>query len=209
MGLETATYINQLVPANPAGSDDRSQGDDHLRLVKQVLQNTFPNVTGPVTPTQSQINSLADPGKIIFPGMIVMWSGTTGTVPSGWKLCNGSGTISNGNPVPDLRGRFIVGSATDSGGDYNIGNTGGNKDLVVSGSTQGHTLTVDQIPPHTHSTGQAFANFGNTGGFSGATGLTSITGSTGGGQPHSHTISITTTNGNLPPYYALAFIIKD
>jgi hypothetical protein len=43
MGLETGTYISDLVSANPPGSDQRKQGDDHLRLIKSVLQNTFPS----------------------------------------------------------------------------------------------------------------------------------------------------------------------
>jgi len=44
MGLETGTFIDDLVPSNPVGpSDPKSQGDDHLRLLKSVLQNTFPN----------------------------------------------------------------------------------------------------------------------------------------------------------------------
>lgn len=43
MGLETATYIADLVATNPIGpTDPKSQGDDHLRLLKSVLQNTFP-----------------------------------------------------------------------------------------------------------------------------------------------------------------------
>lgn len=42
MGLESGTYINDLVSSNPAGSDLESQGDDHLRLLKSVLQSTFP-----------------------------------------------------------------------------------------------------------------------------------------------------------------------
>jgi hypothetical protein len=42
MGLESATYIDDLDPANPISSDKRKQGDDHLRLIKDVLQNTFP-----------------------------------------------------------------------------------------------------------------------------------------------------------------------
>lgn len=45
MGLETGTWISDLVPTNPAASDLRSQGDDHLRLIKSVEQNTFPNAT--------------------------------------------------------------------------------------------------------------------------------------------------------------------
>lgn len=44
MGLETATYIGDFVPTDPASGDLVSQGDDHIRLVKTVLQNTFPSV---------------------------------------------------------------------------------------------------------------------------------------------------------------------
>lgn len=60
MGLEVATYINQLVTTNPVGaSDPVSQGDDHLRLLKTVLKNTFPNLTGAMTMTQAQLNAAA------------------------------------------------------------------------------------------------------------------------------------------------------
>lgn len=43
MGLETGTYVSDLVTTNPISTDPRSQGDDHLRLVKTVLQASFPN----------------------------------------------------------------------------------------------------------------------------------------------------------------------
>ena len=59
MGLEAATYINGLVATNPAAGDQKSQGDDHIRLIKAVLQATFPNLTGAVNPTQTEINFLA------------------------------------------------------------------------------------------------------------------------------------------------------
>lgn len=42
MGLEAATFIEDFVVANPPGSDGKSQGDDHLRLIKTVLKATFP-----------------------------------------------------------------------------------------------------------------------------------------------------------------------
>lgn len=48
MGLETATYIDDLVPSNPLSTDAVSQGDDHLRLIKQVLQNSFPDFDKPL-----------------------------------------------------------------------------------------------------------------------------------------------------------------
>jgi len=48
MALETGDYIADLVRGNPTGTDSKAQGDDHLRLVKKVLQQSFPNVTAPV-----------------------------------------------------------------------------------------------------------------------------------------------------------------
>ncbi len=47
MGLETGTYISNLVSSNPTGTDFESQGDDHLRLIKSVLQSTFPGANRP------------------------------------------------------------------------------------------------------------------------------------------------------------------
>lgn len=45
MPVESATYISQLDPSYPAGSEFKSQGDNHLRLIKFCLDNTFPNFT--------------------------------------------------------------------------------------------------------------------------------------------------------------------
>ena len=61
MALETATYIDDLVATNPTSGDNISQGDDHIRLIKSTLKSTFPNISGAVTPTHTQINdALAD-----------------------------------------------------------------------------------------------------------------------------------------------------
>lgn len=57
MPLETASYINQLDSANPLGSDPIAAGDDHIRLIKAAVKATFPNITGPVTVTQADLNS--------------------------------------------------------------------------------------------------------------------------------------------------------
>lgn len=58
MGLETATYISQLVVTNPVHTDGLNQGDGHLRLVKATLQGTFPNFTAaPLNSSQAQIDS--------------------------------------------------------------------------------------------------------------------------------------------------------
>lgn len=60
MSLESATYINQLVATNPTAADPKSQGDDHLRLLKGVLQAQFPNLgAAAVTVLASELNALA------------------------------------------------------------------------------------------------------------------------------------------------------
>lgn len=59
MALETGTYISDLNASNPASSDPKSQGDDHLRLIKSTVKTTFPNISGAVTPTHTELNYVA------------------------------------------------------------------------------------------------------------------------------------------------------
>lgn len=59
MGLESSTFISGLDSANPLATDPKSQGDDHIRLVKSAVKATFPNLTGAVTATHLQINDVA------------------------------------------------------------------------------------------------------------------------------------------------------
>lgn len=56
MALETATYISDLVSTNPTASDNISQGDDHIRLLKGTLKSTFPNVAGAVTADHTELS---------------------------------------------------------------------------------------------------------------------------------------------------------
>lgn len=72
MGLESATRIDQLVATNPVGATDpRSQGDDHLRLIKTALQGTFPAFTGAITATHVQVNYSADLTGVTGSGAMV------------------------------------------------------------------------------------------------------------------------------------------
>lgn len=60
MTVETATYISQLNPTYPAATDSKAEGDDHLRLLKDILKAQFPNFTATaVTATCAQLNSAA------------------------------------------------------------------------------------------------------------------------------------------------------
>jgi hypothetical protein len=136
-------------------------------------------------------------------GGIIMWSGSVATIPTGWFLCNGA------NGTPDLRNRFIVGA----GSTYAVGANGGSADANVVSHTHTATSTVTD-PGHVH----PFIGFNENipGGYMGhkyvdysdnvyntlsaTTGIAvgtsiSTTGSSG-------------TNANLPPYYALCWIMK-
>jgi hypothetical protein len=60
MGLEantSSTYINGLVGTNPTTADPLSEGDNHLRLIKDVLQRSFPAIVGAVTVSNAEINT--------------------------------------------------------------------------------------------------------------------------------------------------------
>lgn len=146
MALENASFINQLIATNPDGTDPKGQGDDHLRLIKKVLKDTFPQFTGALTGTQDQYNAVLGEGVTMKPGMIVMFSGALNTIPAGWMLCNGSGTLSNGGPVPDLRDRFVMGSGGTTAHLFRAGSFEHSHQLSISGTA----LTVEQMPSHRH-----------------------------------------------------------
>jgi microcystin-dependent protein len=59
MALETASTINQLVVTNPAATDGLGQADDHIRLIKAALQNTFPNIQGAANISHTELNALS------------------------------------------------------------------------------------------------------------------------------------------------------
>lgn len=58
MGLETASFVSQLNGTNPVSTDGLAQADDHMRLIKTTLTNTFANMAGAVTTDQNELNTL-------------------------------------------------------------------------------------------------------------------------------------------------------
>ena len=118
--------------------------------------------------------NLADTLSGVPIGVIMMWYGSTASIPTGYKLCNGAthtrtdgaGTIK----TPDLRNRFIVGAGSSyavnatggqangashtsgPGGSHNHGGKTGSGGAHThgSGTTSAHKLTLSQIPSHSH-----------------------------------------------------------
>ena len=129
-------------------------------------------------------------------GMIILWSGSTASIPSGFLLCDGTSS------TPDLRNKFVVGA----GSTYAVGATGGSANAVVV--THTHTVTD---PTHTHAqqtttklavVGTGADSTNNNGNATGGTTAAASTGIT------IDSAGVSGTNANLPPYYALCYIMK-
>ena len=203
--------LNYIVGCFALGSDGKTY---------EALAASGPDVpdVGPKNPLSNSDywrDTTISPSTIL--GTICMFSGTFGGVdnrypiPLGtsvpntnWCICDGVTT--NGLVVPDLRNRFIVGS----GSDYITGNTGGatSQTVAVSGSVGSTTLSVSQMPSHTH---DGYYQYGE-GHSAHSTATYVVQGGTGtyrgGSSSHTHTFSGgSQTVTTLPPYYALAFII--
>ena len=160
-----------------------------------------------------------------FPtGGIIMWSGSVGAIPSGWALCNGlSGT-------PDLRNRFVMGAGLT----YAVNAKGGNANATLpshshtastSVSTKSLSGTIktrnggggryrDSVPVTTTGVFTWKNLTGSVGnGWSGQGGGNSATITMNASHNHSSSTSVNSsgtsaTNANLPPYYALCYIMK-
>lgn len=59
MTVEAVAHISDLNATYPAAGDNPQEGDDHIRNIKLALRADFPNITGPVTATQAQLNAAA------------------------------------------------------------------------------------------------------------------------------------------------------
>jgi len=81
-------------------------------------------------------------------GGIVIWSGSVGSIPTGWFLCDGA------NGTPDLRNDFVIGA----GGAYAVGATGGSNTITaVPAHTHTFSGTTDTQTNHTHTTNMGAA----------------------------------------------------
>lgn len=149
-------------------------------------------------------------------GCILMWSGALDDIPDGWVLCDGS------DGTPNLQDRFVVGAGTQ----YNVNDTGGEDEVELSEA---------ELAPHSHGSGSLSTGSGGSHSHSirhSETDTTDFgdhfnaeivweddadeTAVTESGGSHSHSVSGSTSSSgsgeaheNRPPYYALAYIMKE
>jgi len=210
--LASYTTINgNIAHANPIilGSDGKLPDELWLtygfnyKLVltdaNDVLIYTYDNIYG-------ILGTIPTSTSTVPSGMILLWSGSIGSIPVGYLLCDGT------NGTPDLRNRFLVGS----GSTYAVNATGGSADSIVV--SHNHTATSTSVvtdPGHLHTVPYSGADVigggGAQPGYRGSGSSNTSTATTG------ITVATTTTNtaagtsgtnANLPPYYSLAYIMK-
>ena len=213
LDVATAAYIDNVqIGVNGSSEIDTTSGNLVLDSASgTTLVDDNLTVSGDVTVTAP--SEFIGYGTIPLGG-IIMWSGSIANIPTGWQLCNGS------NGTPNLIDRFIVGA----GSGYAVAATGGSANAVVVSHTHTATTTISD-PGHIH-TGFLDAagnlipyvtteyNLGSPGS-GGTTSNSAIdaVATTLAGTNISASTSISTegssaTNANLPPYYALAFIMR-
>jgi hypothetical protein len=204
-----------LTTGDPAkivkGTEIDSEFNAIATAINSKANTNSPTFTGvpaaPTAATGTNTTQIATTAYVLANGVpsgaILMWSGAVATIPTGWYLCDGT------NGTPNLTNKFIVGADADDGGvakstiTGSATQSGGSKDAIVV--EHNHSITD---PGHTHTLSPTV--------YSANTGLKG----TGNGGTNPVTISTATTgitidnagssgtNANLPPYYALAFIMK-
>ena len=234
MGLETGTYIDSLNTSNPGATDSVAQGDDHIRLLKSTIKNSFPNITGAMTATHTELN-LLDGCTANTTELNYVDVSTLGTVEAskavtadankditGARNLTITGTLSAGSGLISLSDVYPVGSiyinasvSTNPGtllgfgtwvafgaGRVPVGIDASQTEFDTAEETGGsktHTLTVSEIPAHTHNQGSHDSSAGDGGAYNTefirdhsdtANGPNVESSSTGGGQAHN----------NLQPY---------
>jgi microcystin-dependent protein len=207
-----------------------ASGDDYtingtLNLNGELKLDSSSGTAGQVLVSQG-LGATPAWGNAFVTGMIMLWSGSTSSVPSGWRLCDGGGG------TPDLRDRFVVGA----GNSYDVNATGGSKDAiaishshtastsVTTKSQSGYFDTINRggtsyrnpmvrrgggtVSVSNKNNSMSFGEGWEGEGGSGGTRTTIDTSHNHSASTSVNSAGSSGTDKNLPPYYALAYIMK-
>ena len=147
------------------------------------------NVNGSLKTSSLVVNGVTDAQVPI--GLIQLWYGSLGSIPSGWKLCDGSTyTRTDGGgsiATPDLRNRFIRGANGDAPSPVGVGSTGGSNNVALS---------VDNLAPHSHEVTVVAGNANHGHGTTGTTNAPHNHSLVEGDTSHTHTAQSANANHN-------------
>lgn len=193
MAVETASFISDLNPSWPDGSETFTQGDDHLRLIKNVLRNTFPNVNGAVIATATELNTLAGMTGSVKDLI------TSASFPAGTVLVFAQASPPIGWTLVSVAASYMLTVGVVAGG-----NVGGAHDPVLMNVVPAHShdvsgLTIGMSGEHQHTYSKAIATYRPMDPYVHAgsdEGLGYITDVVSGGA-HTHSVSGGTISDNI------------
>jgi hypothetical protein len=127
MGLEAVTNISDFNSANPVGTDPKSEGDDHIRNIKSGILTSFPNITGPMTASHTELNVLDG----VTAGTVSASSGVVVDASSKVDVWNVDNLVLNTNTLSATTGNVIISPALD------VDNININGNTIISSDAAG------------------------------------------------------------------------
>ena len=235
MALEDLTGpdkgIDDLVILNPDGLDPRSEGDNHIRGVKNVLVNTFgampvASVSLPVVGNVLTWDGAKYvPGAGIPTGTVIDFAGLHAQLPAGYLVCDGA-AVSRTTYAALFAAIGVVWGVGDNSTTFNVPmlarrttiGWGGSSQFPPAtavgsvGGTEGHPLSVAEMPSHSHGGATAVQSTPLWGNFTGSVNIQIAGGTNHDGQgSHAHAISAEGGSGqhnNIQPSAVMLKIIK-
>jgi hypothetical protein len=219
MPLENSTNIADLDQSWPLGGDPTNKGDDHLRLIKAVLKTQFPGTGGngfstPILATEAELNFVQGASSNIQDQLDTL-SNTTDNLeanlsaPAGTTMVFYQAAAPTGWTQNASLNDFMLRIINTAGGTSGGTNSPILTDFTHNHSTAAHTLTIAEMPNHSH-TYETYVGFrGASSGSSQDGAKAGNTSAVGGGAAHSHGNTGTATIQFRPKYLNTILAVKD
>lgn len=219
MPLENASTIEALDQTWPLGADQASRGDDHIRMIKAVLKAQFPGAGGtglssPVEATEDEFSYLVGVTSPIQTQINAINStlstqGVNLSAPVGTRMPFAQAAAPTGWLTDATNHDYMMRVVNANGGAIGGTDSPINLSAAHTHNTADHTLTIQQMPSHSHVVPVGIAGMYASGsGLWRDGGPARSTQATGGNEPHNHGPTTSTTVTFTPRYMNMIIAVK-